>query len=97
MYARIGKFHIQPGKRDEEIQLYRDAFLPVARQQQGFRGGLLLTDHRSNKAISITLWETEADLLAGETSGYLREQLAKAASVMTAAPVVEAYEVSIQA
>jgi hypothetical protein len=44
--------------------------------------------------ISITLWATEADLLAGESSGYLAEQLGKLAPYFTAPPEREVYEVS---
>jgi heme-degrading monooxygenase HmoA len=81
---------------DEGIQIYRDSVVPAAKQQQGFKGAFLLTDRRSNKAITITLWETEADMRAGEVSGYLREQLAKATSVLTVGPVLEGFEVSVQ-
>jgi hypothetical protein len=47
--------------------------------------------------MSITLWETEADLMAGETSGVYGEQVAKFAGIIAAPPVREAYEVSVQA
>lgn len=96
MFARVGTFQIQPGKMDEGIRIFRDAVVPAARQQPGFKGATLLTAQSSNKAITLTLWETEADMKAGEFSGYLREQLAKAASVLTAGPVLETYEVSVQ-
>ena len=96
MFARVGTFQLQPGKMDEGIQIYHDSVVPAARQERGFKGAFLLTDHNSNKAISITLWETEADMRAGEVSGYLREQLAKATSVLTAGPVVESFEVAVQ-
>lgn len=55
-----------------------------------------LTAQNSNKAMTITLWETEADLRAGEFSNYLREQIAKVASVLTAGPVSEGFEVAVQ-
>jgi heme-degrading monooxygenase HmoA len=96
MFARVGTFQLQPGKMEEGIQIYRDSVIPAARQQQGFKGAFLLTDQNSNKAITITLWETKADMSAGEVSGYLREQLAKAISVLTAGPVLEAFEVAVQ-
>ncbi len=96
MFARVGTFLPQPGKMEEGIQIFRDSVVPTARQQQGFKGAFLLTNRSSNKAITITLWETEADMRAGESSGYLREQLAKAVSVLTAGPVLEAFEVTVQ-
>jgi len=96
MYARVTIAQIQPGKMDEGIQIVRDSVLPAAKQQQGFKGGLILTDQSASKTIAITLWETEADLKAGEASGYYQAQMAKVASLLAAQPVREAYEVSIQ-
>ncbi len=96
MYARVITAQNQQGTIDEGIQIFLNSILPAARQQQGFKGALFLTDQSSNKAISISLWETEADMKAGETSGYLQSQIAKAIPLITAAPVIETCEVSIQ-
>ncbi len=95
-YARVLTGTNQIGKIDEGIQIVRDSILPVTRQQQGYKGYLSLTDRTTGRAISISLWETEADLLAGETSGYLREQLGKLSNVLATQVVREVYEVSAQ-
>ena len=96
MYARVVNVQIQPGKTDEAINMYRDSVVPATKQQKGSKGILLLTDP-TGKGISIGLWETEADMKAGEASGYYQEQIAKFASVFAAPPVMEHYEVSVQA
>ena len=96
MYARVVTVHIQPDRLDEVIQVFRDSISPVAKQQKGNKGGYLLTDRKTGKAISVALWETEADMEAGETGDYLREQIAKVASAFTAAPVAEHFEVSVE-
>ena len=49
------------------------------------------------KGISISLWDSEADMTAGEGSGYYQQQLGKFKDVFGAPPVREAYEVSVQA
>lgn len=95
IYARVLIAEGQPGKMDELIDLVRNSVLPVARQQQGFKGLLLLADRARRKGISIGLWETEADLKASETSGYFQEQVAKFAHIYTAPPVREIYEVTV--
>lgn len=95
-HARVLTATAQPGKSDEGMQIVRDSILPVSRQQPGFKGGLWLLDRSTGKVIAITLWETEADLLAGEASGYLQEQLGKVAHVLATQVVREAYEVSVQ-
>ena len=97
MYARVTISYSQPGKMDEITQYIRDFIVPAAKQQPGFKGLLTLRDDDSNKGIAITLWETEADMLAGETiGGYYREHLAKVAHLFASAPVREAYEVGIR-
>ena len=30
----------------------------------------LLTDHSNGKGVSISVWETEANMMAGESSGH---------------------------
>ncbi len=97
MNARVTLVQTLPGKVDEAIKIYRDSVVPAARQQKGFKGLYLLTDRGASKGISITLWETEADMIAGENSGYYQQQLAKFKDVLAAPPVREAHEVSVQA
>ena len=65
--------------------------------QKGFKGQLLLTQRDTGKAISINLWETEADLTAFETSPLYKELLGKLAAVLAGPPAGERYEVSVQA
>ena len=95
MYARVVTSQFQPGKIEEGIQLFRDSVLSKARKQQGFKGVLLLTDPTTDTAVVVTLWETETDLKAGETSGYFQQQLSKVAQVFAAPPSREAYQVSL--
>jgi heme-degrading monooxygenase HmoA len=97
MYARATIIQVLPGKTDEAIAIYRNSVVPAAKQQKGCKGAYLLTDRKMGKGISIALWETEADMLAGETSGYYQQQLAKFKDIFGAPPVREAYEVSVQA
>lgn len=69
-----------------------------ARAQKGFKGAYLMTDAASGKALSITVWESEADMLAGESSsGYYSEQIGKFASVFDGPPSLEHYELSVDA
>jgi quinol monooxygenase YgiN len=96
MYARVVTIQIQPSKVDEAIRIYQDSVVPSAKQQKGCKSIWLLTDRKSGKGISVGLWETEADMTASETSGYLAAQLAKFGSLFTAPPITEHYEVSVQ-
>ena len=97
MYARVTHCPVQPGKLEEFIRVIQDISVTQTKQQPGFRNGYLLTDQATGIAIVISLWETEADLKASETGGYLREQIAKIAPLLVALPIRETFEVSHQA
>ena len=96
MQARLVTVQVQPGKIDEAISIYRDSVMPAAKQQKGFKGATLLTDRNTGKGVSVTLWETEADMKTTEASGWWQEQIAKFAAVLAMPPVREQFEVSVQ-
>jgi heme-degrading monooxygenase HmoA len=89
---------LQPGMTDQAIAIFQTSVVPAAREPQGFKGGLRLTDRNTGKFVSISFWETAADLTASETSGYYQAQVNKLAGVGVFAgpPVRDAYEVSVQ-
>jgi heme-degrading monooxygenase HmoA len=97
MHVRVTYVQIRPDKVDEATQLYQESVVPAAKQQQGFKGMTLVTDRASGKGISLSYWETEADMAAGEASGYYQQQLAKFGPMLVAPPTREAYEVAVQA
>jgi len=65
----------------------------TAEQQKGFKGFYVLGDSRTGKGLTISLWETEADMTAGETSGFYQQQIAKFKDVVGGPTVREACEV----
>ena len=77
MYARVTTGYVQPGKVHELNQFLRETIVPIYHQQQGFKGALFLTDRSANKEIVITLWETEAEMAAGEASAFKYRFLGK--------------------
>ena len=96
MYARVTIGQSQTGKADEEIRLHRDSVVPACKQQKRFKGLYLLSDRKTGKSITISLWKTEADMTAGESSGFYQQQVAKFKDVLATTPVREAYEVTVQ-
>lgn len=96
MYARVTIVQVLPGKDDEAIDIFRDSVVPAAMEQKGHKGHYLLTDRKSGKSISISLWETEADMTVGASSGHYQQQLAKFKGIFAALPVREDYEVTVQ-
>jgi len=97
MFARAVNIQFQSGKVDEASRIVQEAIVPVLKERKGFKGQLLLTQRDTGKAISLNLWETEADLTAFEASPLYRELMGKLAGVLAGPPAGERYEVSVQA
>lgn len=96
MYARTVTAQAQPGKVEEAMSIYRNSIVPAAKEQKGFKGAFFLVDNATGKSVSLTLWDTEADMQAAEASGFLREQIAKLGATLATAPVSEHFEVVAQ-
>lgn len=96
LYAIAVTSQIQIDKIDEAASIFRDSVAPAYKQMSGFKSSLLLIDPVTGRGIGISLWESEADRAAVQTSGALQEQLAKFASVLAAPPAPSTYEVKVQ-
>ena len=97
MFARFTIVQVNVDTVDEVITLYEDSVVPAAKSQKGYRGAYLFTDRKTGKGYSISLWNSEEDAIENDKSGYYQEQVGKFAKYMTAPPVQEGYEVSVQA
>ena len=96
MYARVITSQLQPGKTDEAIALWRDSVAPSLKQTTGFKGAYLVGDRDTGKGVIITLWETEADAIAVDSSGQYQQTIALFAALLAAPPTREQYEVLLQ-
>ena len=94
MYAKVVKFKVKPGMKDEVVRLFQEFVVPGAEKQKGFKAGMLLTDPNTDEAMSVAIWETEADIKASEASGYYQEWVARLRDAFASPPVRELYEVS---
>ena len=94
MHARVILGRVKLDRQEEAIKLYKESVEPVTKEQKGFKEMHLLTDPDTSKFISITIWETENDMVAGESSGYLQEQLNKIAALFVGPPAIQHYIVS---
>ena len=95
MHARAATVQIQPGKMQEAIDAFNNSVVPAQKALKGYQGSYLMTDASKGQALAISVWETEADMLAGEISGgYYQQQIEKLASVLAGAPALEHYEMS---
>ncbi len=96
MYARVTFASAQPGNIDEIAKVIRESVLPAAKKQKGFKGLLHMGDRQTGRGMVVVMWDTEADMIAGETSGFYREQVAKVMPLLTGTATMEHYEVTVQ-
>jgi len=87
MHARVSTCQIQSGQMDEAVRIIRDQTLPFMKERNGFKGGLVLSDRITGKLMTISLWDTEADLRSNEPPGFVDV-------VASGGPTREVYEVT---
>lgn len=94
MFGRVTYLEGSPEQMEEGIEYLRQTIIPAARQIDGFRGVLNLTDRAKGKGLTVTLWETEEAMRASEEeANRLRDEAAQALGATIAG--VERYEVTI--
>jgi hypothetical protein len=96
MYAIAVTSQVQLDKIDEAASIFRDSVIPAYRQLNGFESAMLMIDPETGKSLGISLWASEADRAAVQTSGALQEQLAKFAVILAMQPVSNTYEVKVE-
>ncbi len=95
MFARVSTYEGSPDHTAEGLRVAREQILPAAKLMDGFKGIYLLHDRESGKSLSLTLWETEADMHASEeAANRVRAQSAEASGERVIN--VERYEVALQ-
>ncbi len=96
MYVRAITLPVQPGKTDEAIHVFRDSVAPIFQQQNGFKAGYLVGDRKTGRAMSFSLWETEADATVMDTSGAYQKWTAMLAPCLSGPAIREQDEVYLQ-
>ena len=94
MYARVINAVVRPEKMEELLAVVSDELLPAARQQEGSRGILLLTDIGSRRAISVSLWESKEAMLGAEANELLERQLERVLPFLEESPSAHNYRVA---
>ncbi len=97
MYVRAGTGQIQSGKMREAIDIANDSVVPAVKAQKGFRGIYFMTNAASGSFLALSVWETEADMLASESDAFSLEPFAKIGALMAGPPEFDHYELSVEA
>jgi heme-degrading monooxygenase HmoA len=93
MFARITVLEFLPDQAEQGFDIVKQSIVPSIREQQGFKGLLLLRDQKTGSASAVTLWESQADMDATATGNY-PVQLAKISGLLAGPPTRQIYEVT---
>jgi heme-degrading monooxygenase HmoA len=96
VYARIITSQLKPGTLQEATSIWRESIVPSLKNTQGFRGGYMNSDPHTGKGMVVTLWETQADANAMNSSGQYQESIALFANLLESKPNLELLEVTVQ-
>lgn len=95
MFARVQTVNQPAAKLYELTELAREQ-LPAARALPGFSGFYYFVDRENEKALVISLWETEEDLRHLEANNASMREHIKAEARLES-PASEIFEVTLQA
>jgi heme-degrading monooxygenase HmoA len=96
MFARLVRIQTKIERIDEAAKLFEDGVIPSCKDKKGYKGAYFLTDRKTGISILMTIWESEEDMLATESSRFFQEQLIKFRTFFKAPPIREAYEMVVQ-
>lgn len=95
MYVRMTFFKVKDGKMDDLRELYNKQVIPAHKNHKGIRFVHLLEClEEMNQGISVTAWDTKADLDAYERSGDYERLVALFNEMYTGTPSLQSYEVT---
>jgi heme-degrading monooxygenase HmoA len=96
MHAVVNQVHLQPGKADEGLGIWRERIVPGLKQQRGFKGLTLLLSREQNRGMSVLLWQSETDAQAAmETGNFAAKMQEMLQPVLAGPPDRSRYEVII--
>jgi heme-degrading monooxygenase HmoA len=94
MFARVSTLNGPPDLLEASLAVIRQEVLPAFRERPGFKGILSLVNPERGTSITITFWQSEADMHASDKEAQsLRAAAAEAGDDQILS--VERYEVGL--
>jgi hypothetical protein len=94
MHARMTTITGSPDQTQAGISDFQESVLPWIKEQGG-RGGILLVDRETGKAVAVTLWSDEESMRRSEEAANELRRRVSEEMQSTQAPAVERYEVAV--
>lgn len=94
MFARVTLFEIDTLRisLDDALERFKELVVPEMKKQAGYQG-IYVMRTPEGKGVILSLWTDEEAAMAGVTSGYYDEQIAKFVSMFKAPAGRDHYEV----
>lgn len=96
MFIRIISLPVQPTQVENAVQMFKKSIAPQFQQQKGLKAGYLVGNKASGKIESVTLWESEADASALDSSGFYDKWTAMLTPYLSGSVIREQNEVLCQ-
>jgi len=95
MYVRMTFFKLREGRMQDLRDLYNKEVVSAHKSHKGIRFVHLLESlDNKDEGISITAWDTKADVEAYEKSGDYEKLVAKFRHMYAEEPLLKSYEVT---
>ena len=95
VHASVTEAKIQQSRSDEALGILHGVVLPNLREQKGFRGFILLIDPETQNGMTISFWETEAEMTEFQRSGLPEDNLARFLNLFARPAMTDSYEVNL--
>ena len=92
MFARVNYVRFKPDRIEEVIERWPAAV--ASYRGAGFERGYLLLDRASGQSVSVIFFAAEADMMANETGGTLKQAVAQFDDLRLSEPDKHCYEVA---
>ena len=69
MYVGMVDYRVKPGQLEEAVRVWREHVEPIAAEQPGFEGSLLLTEPQKDRMVGFGFWKSKAHADEFATTG----------------------------
>ncbi len=91
MYARVNATEWNPDRVEEGIRITEETIIPSYQKHPGFKGYFLLTEPGGERAMAITMWDTEENMES--SAAIARAMIPELRDILRAPPETMNYEV----
>tara|TARA_B100000315_G_C14471953_1_gene538783 strand:- start:117 stop:605 length:489 start_codon:yes stop_codon:yes gene_type:complete len=95
MQARVMLLPVHEGEIDQLVDIVKRDIQPLLQRLEGFQAGFVFTDKETSRVLTVTLWDSEGQMLASEECPVYVEQIAKITSLLREPPIPQHFETAI--